>query len=105
MSQASALATAIGVQALRSEGTVTPVVPATQTQYPAIGDTLQVLHASEEGADGLTRIVRAGSEHRVVAAVLMSDSHGYNVRDNAGDVWTVKRGAKADWETVYVRYQ
>lgn len=73
-----------------------PYVANPDVAYPQVGDTLAVCHKAIDG-----REQRAGVESRTIKAVYLSDSLGFCVKDNVGDVWHVRPASVGGqkWET------
>lgn len=68
---------------------------------PEVGDSVFVTHRSGLDGAGKARVTRSDSEVRTVKVVYMSDSNGYTIKDNAGDVWHVRPASlgSTKWET------
>lgn len=83
------------------KASVAPVQALGQVILPKVGDTIAILHQTEQDASGAVKLVRTTKEVRTVKAVYMSDDEAFHVKDSAGDAWAVKRATAGDtvWQT------
>lgn len=75
--------------------------PNTAKDHPHIGETVADCHQSQQDKGGNARLVRASVEDRKIKLVYMSDSNGFRVKMDNGDIAYVRPATvgHCKWET------
>lgn len=75
--------------------------PNSAKDHPRIGETVADCHQSQQDKGGNARLVRASVEDRKIKLVYMSDSNGFRVKMDNGDIAYVRPATVGHnkWET------
>lgn len=67
--------------------------------YPSVGQTVNVMHRSTTGKNGLVKLESASKEARRIKQVHIITSGYPTITDHAGDTWSVKPSKMGEWDT------